>query len=64
MEKTAYAYAIIKTKYGGWTPAAVAERLGLKLLANGNFGGWLTVEGVEDLRSTGVDFELTKFKFA
>jgi hypothetical protein len=62
--KKAMAFCIIINRYGGWTPAALAERLGMKLMATGDFGGWLTVDEVDEVRASGCSFKLTSFKFA
>lgn len=60
----AFAFCVIINKYGGWTPAALAERLGMKLMANGDWGGWLTPDEVDEVRESGVGYKLTAFKFA
>lgn len=61
--KKAFAFCVIVNKFGGWSPAAIAERLGMKLLSNGDFGGWLTPSEVDEVRESGVVYKLTAYKF-
>lgn len=48
----------ITNKFGDWTSAALAQRLGMHLTASGGFAGMLTPAELEQVRNSGVEYRV------
>lgn len=46
----------VSNRFGGWTPAALAARLGMTLTQSGNYRGMLTPEELGEVRESGVSY--------
>jgi hypothetical protein len=49
---------IITNRFGGWTPAALAQRLGMTLVSTGAFVGMLTPEELAEVRRSGCEYRV------
>lgn len=48
----------VSNRYGGWTPAALAARLGMVLTSSGDYRGMLTPEELAEVRDSGVSYRI------
>lgn len=48
----------VSNRYGGWTPAALAARLGMTLTSSGDYRGMLTPEELAEVRDSGVSYRI------
>lgn len=46
----------ISNRFGGWTPAALAKRLGMSLVSTGDFAGMLSPAELAEVRRSGVTY--------
>lgn len=46
----------VSNRFGGWTPAALAARLGMTLTKSGDYRGMLTPEELEEVRNSGCSY--------
>ena len=46
----------VSNRFGGWTPAALAQRLGMTLVSTGDFAGMLSPDELAEVRNAGVTY--------